>query len=228
MSTNKETSRIGPEADDSFVEIPLYSAEVFRSDLESMGLWTEKVELAFDQATTSHLFKKRDSGRPYLDEHIFPVAHDVLDYLRSKDSPIREQEKGVVVALLHDTVEDDEDFDLADCEAVFGLEISRLIYPLTKFGIDREIYIRKIENAPELDQIIKTFDRINNLRCSIALAQTSVANPDVINKLERYTYETARSYLSIAGLVLDQELYDTLKNLIDQARAVLIEKGDIS
>jgi (p)ppGpp synthase/HD superfamily hydrolase len=224
-----EKLRLHPSADSdpSQIKPVLCTEESFRADLETFDLWTAKVDLAFRQATASHRFKIRDSGQPYLEEHIFPVSHDILDYLRAKGEPPFIQERGVIVALLHDTVEDDKDFDLNDCESKFGLEISRLVYPLTKYGLNRDIYIKKIENAPMMVQAIKIFDRINNLRCSISLAQPMNALPKDVLKLERYAYESLIAYLPIASLIIDDKLYDTLNDLIITAQGVLEGKANI-
>jgi (p)ppGpp synthase/HD superfamily hydrolase len=210
-----ETAESTPDIE--LLEVPFCHADQLIAKLGSIGILTDRVELAFEQALESHNDKNRDSGRPYLDEHIFPVTNDVLEYLRHKNSPPFEQEVAVTVSLLHDTVEDDEGFDLAGCEQKFGSDISKLVYPLTRYGIDHAIYISKITNAPKIAQIIKLFDRLNNLTCSVVLAQNGDPATSNIEKLKRYTEETNDEYLPIANLLFDKDIYGRLYKLVDIA-----------
>ncbi len=213
---------------EGMLEAPFRTSEELEATFRGYGIWSERLELAFQQALTSHQFKTRDSGQPYLDEHIFPVALDVVDYLRQKGESLRVQELAATVSLLHDTVEDDPDFDFPQCEQLFGSDVSKLVYPLTKIGVNKDIYIQKLINAPELDQIIKLCDRVNNLKCSIVLAQKPRPQARHIDKLKDYTEETQQFYLHIADLLLDKDLYWQLQNLVTQSHALLRSESEVA
>jgi (p)ppGpp synthase/HD superfamily hydrolase len=218
-----ETGEKKPE--NIVLEVPYCTAERIIDILHIDGIWSERIELAFGQAVETHQAKTRDNGGPYLDEHIFPVTNDVLEYLRYKNESDKVKELAVTVALLHDTVEDDPNIDLVDCERTFGREVSKLVYPLTRYGIDHGIYIQKIFNAPELDKIIKLFDRLNNLTCSVLLAQKTNPTEKSMQKLARYTEETANEYLPIADQLLDKQIFNRLLMVVDLAFDALDLRG---
>jgi (p)ppGpp synthase/HD superfamily hydrolase len=209
----------GFDGKEEALEHPFCSSEELEQRLKSADLWTPLIVSALEQALSSHRNKTRDSGRPYLDEHIFPVAMEVLEYLRQRGKSTAIQEPVVAASLLHDTVEDDENFDLEQCEDTFGLAVSTLVYPLTKIGVEHDIYIAKIANAPKYAKVIKLIDRVNNLQCSVLLANT------MPHKLSKYTQETEESYLPIADLLLDKELYERIHSLVNLAHTALQNLG---
>jgi (p)ppGpp synthase/HD superfamily hydrolase len=212
------------------IEVPFCLADQLTTKLGSLGILSDRVKLAFDQAVESHSHKNRDSGRPYLNEHIFPVTDNTIEYLRQKaarerkaPSPV-ELEVVATVSLLHNTVEDDEGFDLTECENVFGSDISRLVYPLTRYGIDHSIYISKLTNAPKLAQIIKLFGRLNNLTCSVILAQAGDPATENRAKLKSYTEVTNDEFLPIADQLIDKEIYSRIHRLVDIAYTTIYDQ----
>jgi (p)ppGpp synthase/HD superfamily hydrolase len=194
--------------DPSELSLPFLSIEDLEARLREDRLWGDLPFRAMERAVKSHGQKTRDSGQPYLDEHIFPVTADVLDYLQQKGRSRHKQQVAAIGTILHDTVEDDPNFDLRQCEQDFSLEVSRLIYPLTKYGINKDIYYKKLDNAPREAQYIKLFDRINNLRCSIVLATK------MPQKLTDYTAETQAHYLPLADQLFDKTIYEKMRNLV--------------
>jgi (p)ppGpp synthase/HD superfamily hydrolase len=219
------------EQEDSPWEAPFCTSEQITQRLQEAGVWSERTRLAMQQAYDSHSDKYRDSGRTYLEEHVFPVTLDVLEDFRRRGKPLSEQEVGVVASLLHDTIEDDPTFSILDCEQKFGRDVSRLVYPLTKYEhapiggtpkpLAQDIYFHKLLNASTNAQRIKLFDRRNNLTCSIVIA------PKRLDKLSRYVNETAAYYLPLADLLLDKSLYNDLQELVKVGYATLEKYGSV-
>jgi (p)ppGpp synthase/HD superfamily hydrolase len=134
---------------------------------------------------------------PYLEQHVYPVALELS--LSGQDA-----EDGIVVALLHDVLEDCHTIDRDDLEAIFGEHIANAVLTLTKpWARERELepatdrererreaaYFAAIQGAPELVQRVKVFDRLNNLAC--------VHEKPRAEQLE-YTRETERFHLPLA------------------------------
>jgi guanosine-3',5'-bis(diphosphate) 3'-pyrophosphohydrolase len=215
------------------LEAPYFTSQDMEQRLQTEGLWTPRVELAMTQALDSHYGKLRDDGRPYLDEHVFPVSKDVLEYMLQRGKSPHYIEPVLIASLLHDTVEDDENYEIEQCQLAFGKQVSVLVYILTKYGpklgepgverqkIGHDIYMKKLFNAPKDAQVIKLFDRINNLTCSILLASR---NPD---KLRRYTLETETDYLPLADLLLDKSFYSRLNSLVQLGYNTLRDIGEV-
>lgn len=172
------------------------SPDQLRNELDKRRLLGELSGMAINQALQSHSDTVRDSGRPYVEEHTFPVTFEVIrylgDYLRLPQHQVR---NAAVASILHDAPEDDPRFTLEECEERFGSNVSQLVYPLTRIGKVKDIYIKKLQNANGLVKSIKMADRCNNLLSSVQIADT---HP---KKLRDYTAETEREYLPIARLL---------------------------
>jgi (p)ppGpp synthase/HD superfamily hydrolase len=195
--------------------LPYCSADNLNMRLEESGLLTPLTKLALDQAHDSHSDRTRNSGQPYLEEHVYPVTVEVLEYMQKRLKSHDRQEIAVTASLLHDTVEDDENFEIEHCHATYGQEVSRLVYPLTKYGVDRDIYIQKLANAPKDARRIKLLDRTNNLTCSVVIAQQ---RPD---KLRRYLIETEESYMPIARGMVDRYFAERLGRVVHLGKIAL-------
>lgn len=199
------------------VEHPVVTLGVDRlsDELANRGLLSDNTELAIAQALRSHATKQRDSGRPYTEEHIFPVTFEVVrylgDYLRQPRLTVGQ---AAIAALLHDAPEDDPNFTIEDCEEMFSLDISKLVYPLTRIGKIKDIYDKKIANANWLARVIKLADRRNNLSSSITVSEE---HPE---KLVKYTEETERVYLPIARSLIFETGDDSYVRHIDYLLAL--------
>jgi len=187
-----------------------------RAIIEERGLLTPLVDLAIRQAIRSHGSQLRDNGDPYLSQHIFPVAVDYLDYAleHRSDSPA-EAESGVVVALLHDTVEDDRKFPLTLCRKKFGSEITEAVWRLSKLDEDNVPYMNKLWEGSLTVKAVKIADRINNLLSSEAML------PDRYEKLVKYLAESKTHYMPLAESIPDGVYATKLKCVIGVATVAL-------
>jgi (p)ppGpp synthase/HD superfamily hydrolase len=136
---------------------------------------TPLINKALEQAKASHKEQKRDDGSPYLEQHIYPVASEMIDSLDEKRAIKRRRqisEKAIAAALLHDVLEDDR--SLSDREFIrkFGREVYALVKPLTKPPKENrrrqsqeekrrinEAQLRKISKAHRIARLIKLADR---------------------------------------------------------------------
>lgn len=121
---------------------------------------------AFDVALKAHRFQKRKSGEPYI-FHPIAVARIVSEEIGLGPTAIAS-------ALIHDVVEDSEDYSLVQIQMIFGKKISRIIDGLTKIpkikGEDvsnQAKNIRKIIMTLAEDPrivFVKLADRLHNMR----------------------------------------------------------------
>ena len=185
--------------------------ETIRSLLEN-GLFTKKIELAFNQAIKSHAGQKRDSGKSYLEEHIFPIVVSVLQKYKTELFA----EDLLLTCILHDVIEDDETVSIEALTNIFGEKIISYVLYLTKspfenaHGLPQTEKVRinravleRLKEAPQLVQIAKLEDRLNNIT-----SIESISNP----KFVRYVQETKESYLPFAQYT-KQPLYFDLLNI---------------
>jgi (p)ppGpp synthase/HD superfamily hydrolase len=178
---------------------PFVSESDLRLELVRLGLLVEKVENAIALARQVHQEHRRDDGSPYLEEHVFAVALETARYLADRTvdgSPV----DAVVVALLHDVLEDRGSARVLDLKKTFGQEVSSIVQLLTKepasqqneldSDLEREErYIRRVGSGPPIARVVKVFDRLNNLAC-LHKSQPS--------KRARYIEETRRLHLPLA------------------------------
>lgn len=150
----------------------LITKEQLISELKPYSLDTDpQVLKAFELAIKIHKDQTRDSGNSYLEEHIYPVVSNLVK--RHYQHPKLQQL--VVVALLHDTVEDG---DLKDgyLTSEFDSEIEKYVLGVTKKKVvltekptqewlfnQMAESIVKVEQAGEISQIVKMEDRIQNM-----------------------------------------------------------------
>ncbi len=110
------------------MDLPYLTTKQLTVELNSRNLLSARVEKAITQALESHRGQIRMSGASYVNQHVFPVAADISVSLPAA----YDLELAVTLALLHDTIEDDETFTPQRCAAVFGEEVTELILFLTK------------------------------------------------------------------------------------------------
>ena len=120
-------------------------------------------------ASRVHCNQKRDDGTPFI-THPLTVASYLLDM--GMDAPT------VIAGVLHDTVEDGDNVQIADIEKMFGREVAFLVDGVTKLTKSgKQTYVTKkqeqTENLRKLFLaiaedvrvvIIKLADRLHNMR----------------------------------------------------------------
>lgn len=118
-------------------------------------------------ASKAHDTQTTPMGLPYM-HHLMTVAMRVLRGTRDDGLGVEEQEKAVIVALLHDTIEDTAaEYD--DIKASFGDTIADAVLALTKnkFIEDKESQmvdsLNRITAQPHWVWCVKLADRITNL-----------------------------------------------------------------
>lgn len=139
------------------------------------------VNQAFMLMKDAHREQFRDEGLPYY-IHPLKVAHDLLKKWSSYEA--------IIIALLHDIIEDCPDIQEKDLEEIFGVKILTIIKRLTKITNSGEKmpiddYLSIIAQDP-LAIEVKAQDRINNI------ASTYFTNHD---KKIKYITETENIYL---------------------------------
>jgi len=180
---------------------PLVRESDLRLELARLGLLVEKVESAIALARQVHQQHRRDDGSPYLDEHVFPVVAEMAKYVVDRNA-VEPPEAAVVVALLHDVLEESAQVTVSDLERDFGPDVATAVELLTKpkssashhnprdFEAEREEqYMSRVASGPLLVRLVKVFDRLNNLAC---LHKSSPS------KRALYIEETRRFHLPLA------------------------------
>jgi (p)ppGpp synthase/HD superfamily hydrolase len=191
---------------------PLLTAQRLRDQLAAAGVLTASVRAALTVASDVHSKMVRDDGTPYLDEHVYPIASAVADYARSGGAlQMDEAERVVIVALLHDVLEDSPKLGYADIEQTFNAEIATDVRALTKppkigaaldCAVAREQrYIDAVRAASVVARTVKVFDRLNNLAC------IHKSSPE---KRARYLVESEEFHLSLA-MMMDPHLAEAMR-----------------
>ena len=142
--------------------------ELLRISYRSLSAADKKViRKAFDVAVDAHKNQRRKSGEAYI-FHPISVAKIVA-------SEIGLDAISIAAALLHDVVEDCEDYNISDIEQLFGETIARIVNGLTKISSlkkDKDISLQA-ENFRKMlltlnDDvrviIIKIADRLHNMQ----------------------------------------------------------------
>ena len=147
------------------------------------------IEKAYNDAKEAFQGQYRDSGERYF-EHLRAVALIVILYLRIRDYRL------IVVALLHDIVEDCPEWTIERVIKEYGEEIAELVEWTTKpkeTFPQKEDYIRiyheRFTVAPREFFLVKIPDRLHNL-----LTMWSLGEEHIRKKIE----ETKRYYLHYA------------------------------
>jgi (p)ppGpp synthase/HD superfamily hydrolase len=161
---------------------------------------TPKVVKAFAQADRSHRNQVRDNGGPYLENHIYPI----VSVIAKRYWMLPQIEDLVVVAFLHDAIEDDMAFGFSQCKYAFGKRITEYIRPMVKsYKLTGEIltndekltfyrkFIKGIYSANYVTKVVKLEDRLNN-----TITTESVKNNP--GKYTRYILEVEELFLPLA------------------------------
>lgn len=179
------------------------------------------IKKAIKQANKSHSDQKRDDGSSYLENHIYPVALSVIDYLKNSEKIIHPEI--IAGAILHDVLEDDLSIDESKFRYEFGEKVYSLVKSLTKpekenflgFDLDEkrktrnEFYFNNIKNSCFETKIIKLADRLNNI-----LSLDKVTE----EKRKRIIKDTKEHYIPLAKKVDDyflDKIENNLKKYLD-------------
>ena len=101
----------------------------------------QKMAEAVSFASRVHCNQKRDDGTPFV-THPLTVASYLLDM--GMDAPT------VIAGVLHDTVEDGDNVQIADIEKMFGKEVAFLVDGVTKLTKSgKQTYITKKQEQTE-------------------------------------------------------------------------------
>lgn len=160
-----------------------------------------QIEKAIELAVRAHQDQKRDSGTPYLEEHIWSMSVKIIE--KYQGSP--QLKELLICGLLHDSVEDSKEVSIEQIKTQFGEEIAIAIQFLTKddrennesltenekYEINKKYVIRLSENR--LASIIKIEVRLSNLSCIVS---ATVLNN--LPKYRRYVRETIDVFMPLA------------------------------
>jgi hypothetical protein len=221
--------------DFDIIKLPYCSDEDFYNQLDQNEIMCDLVQNSLDIANKYYSGRKRDSGRPFLNEHIYPMALRGIRYFseRGLDENDRKSELAQITSalILHDVLEpvpedksDDNAVDEAvtrtyDAEAeilnaVGGQEVHRIIYHQSEIYAPgntnvKGIYLSKLQNANEVSQVISVIESIYNLLCSVANARI------MPEKLKRCAATSREEILPIAEELQDSELYEEMLAALD-------------
>ena len=192
-------------------------------EIKRNNVYTDLVKEALKQAQISHENQLRDDRNTVLEGHIYPIAFSILKRYPGKDF----LEDLVVLALLHDTMEDDDDFDEKSCRKIFNDEVcgnvkkltkdektirnysgnNENLYELLKYLRNKE-YIEDVNDSNEVCRIVKLEDRINNLQSTRKNGTTS--------QTLRYIIESDTLFHSLAKSIKSFDYMPLLKKEIDR------------
>ena len=164
------------------------------------------IEKAYNDAKDAFRGILRDDGETRYFEHIRAVALILLDYLRTRDFEI------IIAALLHDIVEDKDEWTIERVKNEYGERVALLVEYLSKpskeeYPNPREresIYHSRFESAPREFFLIKLADRFHNMSTLWTCTE---------EKRKRKVEETRRYYMPQAEkhLILLHELEEVLQ-----------------
>ena len=167
------------------------------------------IRAAYAFGEAAHLGQRRKSGEPYW---IHPVAVAALLAEQQMDDAT------LVTALLHDTVEDNDDVTLPQIERLFGTEVAGLVDGVTKLtniqldraGSEQAENFRKLFMATAKDLrviLVKLADRLHNMRTIRAMPE---------EKRIKKARETMDVFAPLAGRMGMQWMRDELEDLAFQ------------
>jgi len=171
-------------------KIPVLEKELI-DHIKTIGFYTPLVQKAFDVAESSQGQQRTIDDTSYLENHLFPVAVDILGNYDGD-----EIENIIVIALLHDVLEDDPEMTEDKLSKLFPEYIVESVKTLTRQEpeISKQQYMQKITESDYEIQIIKLADRIVNLELVERLRES---HPE---KFKGYLKETKDLFLPLAKL----------------------------
>lgn len=148
----------------------------------------KKIDKAYEIAKHAFRNKKRDTGERYF-EHLRSVALIIMCHLQIYDVDI------ICAALLHDIVEDCEDWTVDRIKSEFGERVAKLVEQVTnpdeKYFESKEEMLEYLHNRQRNmcreAVIIKLADRFHNM--------FTLWEPVRLEKIQRKLQETKEHYL---------------------------------
>ena len=181
------------------------------------------LDRAFEMARRVHGTQRRKDGTPYLEEHVYPVAVAVSEYLLARGASPEEVLTGTVAALLHDALEDrdqaaskverEEIGEAAGPEAFLLVELLTRPHKDSGAAFSDADYAEKLHRGPSLARVVKVFDRLNNIACV----------HKVPAMVPRYVEATNEGYVSMAE-ALDPDLGAELRAITAKLSGLLRPK----
>jgi len=187
--------------------IPHYSLKEFSAMVRAQGRLSEPVLKAISIVEKYFHTVPRDDGSRYTEQHLYPIAVDVMEYFGSSV-----HDEYIIAALFHDLYEDTSYTAMKEDFPTLHLLIDQLVLPVTKQYKARtkeekmmrsKEYLTGILRAPYPAQVIKVFDRINNVQC---------VGGALASKRAYYLKETKELYLPFARKV-DSTLFRRLEEI---------------
>lgn len=179
--------------------LPYKTIDQLIPKLRYFGLWSLRVQLAHRVSVQAHINQTRDDGSPYLNQHIYPIIDSILH----RRALVANTEEAVVVAFLHDVLEDNANYTYQMCQIDFGSDTAWRVDLLTKkkqaqnkkytqlqkCDLSRN-QVNRLSQAEKLVRLVKLEDRLNNIICSPI--------PNGHPKYERYAAETKELFIPLA------------------------------
>ncbi len=179
---------------------------------------SEKLLRAYNLASESHKGQLRKSGEPYFNHcvEVLKILHDEWGI---------KEEKYLITALLHDTVED-TGITLNQIKDVFGSEVAELVEGVTKLdgGSDKDTLSKVLDKSyvnPGV-AVIKLADRLHNMR-TLGYMKPEKQIAKSTETLDVYTrlaeslgmWQVKRELEDLCFQYLDPENYKQTKQQID-------------
>lgn len=193
-----------------------------RFKLKMPPLDIARIDYAYDMAKHGHRNQFRESGERYF-EHVRATALIMVDELGITDVEM------IMVALLHDMLEDTFLLTPDRIKITFGERVARMIYAISKPRKDdprfatneerQEWYFKQIAHASVEEKIVKLADRLHNLRtlnqCSKEkqlrkIEETKVKYLPLLNDVKN-DHPKIADYLGSSFTVALKELEEELK-----------------
>jgi GTP diphosphokinase / guanosine-3',5'-bis(diphosphate) 3'-diphosphatase len=151
----------------------------------------EFLRRAFEMSRKIHEGQLRDEGTPYF-IHPYRVALYMAEVMKM------DSEKILATALLHDTLEDNDEVTYGELEANFGPDVAACVNILTKPKVTQKrtqpmrdmIYHDRLMQAPRNVILVKIADRLDNIRYLHLV-------PDE-TKRRKYASETRKIFIPMA------------------------------
>src|SRR6056300_896028 len=203
--------------------------ELLRISYQSLTEDDKKlIRLAFDTAVEAHSDQRRKSGEAYI-FHPIAVAKIVAQ-------EIGLDANSIAAALLHDVVEDNENYTIADIERLFGETVAKIVHGLTKiYSLKKDKNISlQAENFRKMlltlnDDvrviIIKIADRLHNMQTMDAMpeykqvkiaSETLYIYAPLAHRIGLYNVKTELEDLSLK--YTEPQRYESIKEKIEETK----------
>jgi hypothetical protein len=185
-------------------KIPYITEQSLTNYLSKNNLLFDDIKKVIHDVNFLHSNQKRDTGSSYIEEHIFPVTMDVINYYLNNK---HERPSTILIAssLLHDSL---EDTNISEKEFIqrYGSEVYNIVIKLTKKPWQKyvgenelikkknreEEYFKFLEKSDLSVMIIKFHDRLNNLSTLLLCPQEKIIK--YISETQEYILPLAKKY----------------------------------